>query len=183
MPREGCPLIAWMIPINHSEILPGDYIQLRVLSAGPFSKEPYYVRIYSDGRVERDTIWTVRGETFGCPLHPADRTFRISSAVAQRLLIRARDGGFCRLCSKYQYPGMIFDAGSTELTLSLHGKSKNVWNHAGSPPLLFDELTEGIWAISPMDNLADPMKFTPQRSAECEAFLEEQESHNGKQKH
>jgi len=182
-PRFGCPLLVWVMPPDHSEIQSTDYIDLREGSAGPYMWEPIHIRIYANGLVERDTVETVRGDTFGCPLHPADRTLRISPEAAEGLLTRARDGGFCRLCAGYQYPSFIYDAGSEELTLSLHGKSKAVWNHEGEPPPLFGELIGSIYAISPMDNLADPAKFTAQRSAECEAFLEQNERSYRAQKH
>jgi hypothetical protein len=176
-PRSGCPLLAWLMPIDHSELLPGDYIEVREFSAGPYSWEPLYVRIYADGRVERDTVVTIRGEMIGCPLHAADRTARIRQEDAQKLLIRARDGGFCRLCDSYRYPAHVYDAGSSEVTLSLHGKSKSVWNSLGKPPQLFGELIDSTLSLSPMDELADPMKFSDQRSAECEEFLEKQNHH------
>ena len=173
-PRSGCPLIARFLPIDRSEILPTDYIDLREESAGPYSWEPIHIRVYGSGVVERDTVETVRGETFGCPLHAADRTLQVSPAAAKELLIRARDEGFCRLCAKYQFPGQIQDAGSEELELSLHGKSKSVWDHVGNPPPLFGELIEAIWAISPMERFADPSRFTPDREAECRHFEDEQ---------
>jgi hypothetical protein len=108
---------------------------------------------------------------------------RASPEVAKKLLEQARDGGFCRLCAQYRYPGFVFDAGSTGLTLSLHGKSKSVADDAGKPPPLFRELADSIEAISPMDNLADPRKFTPARSVECEDFLERQDEKQQEQDH
>jgi hypothetical protein len=70
---------------------------------------------------------------------------------------------------------MIFDAGASTMTLSLGGKQKSVWDHAGKPPVLLDELYDDIDKLVPMDDLADTHKFSPERAAECETFLEQQE--------
>jgi hypothetical protein len=173
-PREDCPILAWLHPISKTPIASDDYIEVDA-GGGWTSWEPIHIRIYGDGRVERDTVETTRGNTFGCPLHPDQRSLHIPAEVARKLLLRARDGGFCRLCAIYQYPAMIFDAGSETLTLSLGGKRKSVWNHEGNPPPLFGELDDTIGKLVPMRDLADTGKFSPARAAECDAFMQQQE--------
>lgn len=179
--RVGCPVLAWLIPIDHTPIGSNDYIEITA-GGGLTYWEPIHIRIYGDGRVERDTVETIRGFTTGCPLHPDQRTTRVSPQDAKKLLELARDGGFCRLCSVYQYPGIIYDAGSSTMTVSLGGKEKSVRNHAGKPPPILNELYDSIDKLTPMDDLADTHKFSPEREAECSAFLEQQEDnlHSGK---
>jgi hypothetical protein len=164
-PRSGCPILAWMKPIDRSEILPTDYIELNSTAIGLGLFEPVHVRIYSDGLVERETVMTFHGDTFGCPLHDSDKTLHISSSASHLLLAEARDGGFCRLCALYQR--VVLDGGVEEMTLNLHGKLTTVWNRNGNPPPLLDELSGKIWDLSGIQSVADPRKFTPERAAEC----------------
>ena len=173
-PKSNCPILAWVLPIKHTEIRPDDYIEMNSSGGGvgnPF--EPIHVRIYGSGLVERDTVETVRGDTFGCPLRESDKTIRIAPASAKDLLTRARDGGFCRLCAVYQYPGFVFDAGNEELKLSLHGKTKSVWDHDGEPPPIFGELSDSIWKLSDIERVADTRRFAPDREAECKRIKDE----------
>jgi hypothetical protein len=121
--------------------------------------------------VERETVETIGGDTFGCPLDNADKTLHISPAAAQILLANARDGGFCRLCALYQTAG-VRDGGVEEVTLNLGGKSTTVRNHNGNPPPLLDELSGRIWELSGIADVADPRKFTAEREAECRKIEE-----------
>jgi len=156
----------WITPVDRAEVVPDDYIELN--SAGGYSSlEPVDVRIYGSGLVERETLGTIGADTFGCPLRDSDKTLYISPASAKALLERARDGGFCRLCAAYEYPGFVSDAGTEGVTLSLHGKVKSVWNHAGHPPPIFAELADKIWTLSRIESVADTTKFSPDRKAEC----------------
>lgn len=171
MSRSGCPILAWLMPIDHSEFLPGDYLEWR-LSPGLSTWYPFYVRIYGDGRVERDTVETRGGFTYGCPLHPADRTARISPAGAKKLLSEAREGGFCRLCSFYNTG--VMDLGTSTLTLSLHGRVKAVQDHTLDPPQLIPQLTKSVLELTNMNDMADSARFSPVRKAECGEFFEEE---------
>ena len=136
LPGSECPILEWMKPIDHSGILPTDYIELNGTAIGPRMFEPVHARIYGDGLVERETVMTIRGYTFGCPLHDSDKTFHISSSASQLLLAKARDGGFCRLCASYQTEG-VMDGGIEEVTLNLHGRSaaaveRTGWKNLGT---------------------------------------------------
>jgi hypothetical protein len=61
------------------------------------------------------------------------------------------------------------------MTVSLAGKQKSVFDHAGKPPPILDELYDSIDKLVPMDDLADTRKFSPERHAECQAFLDREE--------
>lgn len=171
LPKSGCPILAWMKPIDRSGILTTDYIELNATAIGPRLFEPVHVRIYGDGLVERETVMTIRGDTFGCPLHDSDKTLHISPSDSQLLLARARDGGFCRLCALYQNAG-VMDGGIEEVRLNLNGKFTAVWNHNGNPPPLLDELSRRIWELSGIASVADHRKFTPERVTECRRIEE-----------
>jgi hypothetical protein len=174
--KSGCPLITWAPLLPHPKIEPNDYIELNAVGAGPnIPFEPVRVRIYASGLVERETVKTMRGYTFGCPLHEADKTLQIPPEKAQALLAKARDGGFCSLCSTYQYPGWVFDAGTEQITLKLGGRIKLVFDHAGKPPQIFWDLEDQIWDLSNIASVADTRKFSPDREAECEKYSETQE--------
>ena len=172
LPKSGCPIFAWIKPIDRSRILPTDYIELEATAIGPRLFEPVHVRIYGNGLVQRETEMTLRGATFGCPLHDSDKTLHISPSDSQLLLAKARDGGFCRLCASYQNAG-VMDGGIEMVTLNLRGASRTVSNHNGDPPPLLDEVSAGIWELSRIANVADPRKFTPERAAECRRIEEE----------
>jgi hypothetical protein len=171
MPKSGCPIIAWMRPIDRSGVLPTDYIELNSTAIGPRLFEPVHVRICGDGLVERDTVITLGGYTFGCPLHDSEKRHHISQSAFQALLAKARDGGFCRLCARYSSPG-VMDGGIEEVTLNLHGRLATVWNLNGNPPPLLDELAGRIWGVSEIESVADHRKFTPEREAECRRIEE-----------
>jgi hypothetical protein len=168
LPRSGCPILARMMPINRSEIQASDYIEFDAMAIGPHIYEPVHVRIYGNGLVERDTVMKIGSRIFGCPLHDADKTLRIPVATARTLLERARDNGFCGLCSSYQHD--VFDGGLNVETLSLHRNRKSVWNHNGEPPPLFDDLAGRILALSGVHALADTSNFSSERKAECESI-------------
>jgi len=86
--RTGCPILAWLTPIDHTPINADDYIE--IASGGGWSSwVPIPIKIYGDGRVDRDTVETDREGTFGCPLHPDQRTTRVPAEAAKKLLERA----------------------------------------------------------------------------------------------
>jgi hypothetical protein len=170
-PQSGCPILAWIAPLDRPDILPTDYIEMTSMAIGPRASEPVHVRIYGSGLVERETVATIGGYTVGCPLHDSDKTLHVSSATAQVLLVRARDAGFCRLCTSYQNMG-VMDGGITEVRLSLHGKLKTVSDHNGDPPPVFSELVGHVWEISGIESVANFRKFSPEREAECRRIEE-----------
>ena len=174
--KSDCPILAWITPTDHSEILDTDYIELNASAIGPRVFEPVHVRIYGSGLVERETEMTVKtphgGDTFGCPLNDSDKTLHISLTAAQALLAKARDLGFCRLCASYQHAG-VMDGSIEEVRLNLHGKLKSVWNHNGEPPSVFSELAEQIWTLSRVESVADIRKFSPEREAACRRIEDE----------
>jgi len=173
--KSGCPMLAWLLPLPHKQVVPSDYIELEA-DGGLTPWEPVTVKIYGDGRVERDT--TRRGHDgwiSGCPLHPADNHIQIPAQAAKDLLQRAQAGGFCRLCDAYTFPGEIMDAGSSEVTLSIGGQVKSTWNHAGTPPQLYNELETTIWHLSSLIVFVDTRQYSPERKAECSRFSDEQQ--------
>lgn len=131
--------------------------------------EPVHVRIYGSGLVERDTVETIRGQTFFCPIRDSDKTLHISPASAKDLLEEARDQGFCRLCAIYQ-DSDVLEGGHQEVRLRLRGKVRTVWNHSGNPPPVFHQLVDRIWTLSEIQSLADIQNFPPDRQAECRKF-------------
>jgi hypothetical protein len=170
-PQSGCPILAWITPLDPSDILPTDYIELTSMAIGPRSSEPVHVRIYGSGWVERETVATIGAYTVGCPLHDSDKTLHVSSEAALVLLLRARDAGFCRLCASYQNMG-VMDGGITEVRLSLHGKLKSVRNHNGNPPPVFTELSGNIRQLSGIESVASFEKFSREREEECRSIEE-----------
>lgn len=132
---------------------------------------PAYIKMYGDGRVERDAVSKEFGYVPGCPISDADRQIKIAPADAQRVISKARNRGFYGLMNNYRASGEVFDAGTSVVTLSIHGRVKRVSDHAGSPPPLFAELIDDIWQLSPMDEFVYPWRFSTERRAECEKFL------------
>lgn len=170
-PKSGCPILAWVPPLDRSDILPTDYIELTAVAIGPRWSEPVHVRIYGSGLVERETVATTGSYTVGCPLHDSDKTLHVSSDASLALLMKARDAGFCRLCASYQNMG-VMDGGITEVRLSLHGKLKSVRDHNGTPPPVFSEIAGNIWELSRIESVASFEKFSPEREAECRSIEE-----------
>lgn len=156
--------MASSIPVNQTPISPADSIELdRIAAFSPIG--PYQIRVFADGRIERETPW--------CPLHPTDKTIHVDPEVARKLLTRAHEGGFRQLCAVYSFvprPGLSVDGIETSLKLSIHGQSSNVRNSIGKPPAIYDELEEAIKKLSPMEKLANYTSFTPERKAECDAI-------------
>jgi hypothetical protein len=170
-----CPVLARVLAVPHTPISPDDYIE--VLRLTGWGGEPIRIRIYSDGRVERDTTYVaVNGYVAGCPLREADKHLQIPPKVAVDLLSRARDKGFCRLCGIYRSSDVTYDAGYTNISLKLAGKVKSVGDDAGTPPPLFGELFDSVWDLSPMDELSSPRTFSPDRKNDCLAFRDHQEA-------
>jgi len=175
-PTEGCPLFSRILPIKAQPLSPSDYIE-QDWFPGFSSWYPGHVRLYADGRIERDTTWTRHnGLVVGCPLHENDKHAQIDPHAAQALINHAQQAGFCRLCSAYFPPRnvSVSDVETSVLQLSIANSVKTVGQRAGDPPPLFRELNESMRRVSPMDLLADTSKFTPNRAAECKAFQEDQ---------
>jgi hypothetical protein len=175
-PTEGCPLFSRLLPIKSLPLSPSDYIEHDCFP-GLSSWNPGDVRIYADGRVERETTWKMRnGFVVGCPLHEADKHARIDPQTAQALINHAQQAGFCRLCSAYFPPRnvSVSDAGASVVQISIANHVKTVHDAAGDPPPLFHELGAAIDRLLPMDLLADNAKFSPERVAECNSFREHQ---------
>jgi hypothetical protein len=128
------------MPIDRTPIAATDYIELNnIVAFSPIG--PYQVRIFAKGRVERKMP--------GCSNEAIMNS--MSPEVAQKLLNRAREGGFLQLCAVYKLvpqPGLNVDGDETSLTLSLHGKAKTVLNSLGNPPVIYHELTDAIKEIS-----------------------------------
>ena len=145
--QRGCPTNAQSIPVDGTPISQTDFLEFKVVAAfSPMG--PYRIRVYGDGRVER--------EMTQCAVHPGGSTIRVSPDAAQTVLNRARDGGFRQLCSMYRFvprPGLRVDGDETALTLSLHGQAKTVVNSLGRPPSLYNELADAIEKMSPMGEL------------------------------
>jgi hypothetical protein len=144
-----------------------DFIELDQVAAKVM---PTHIRIYADGRIERDTTSEEFRFATGCPLKASDKELRVAPADAQRVIARARDGGFYHLSDDYRASSVVYDAGISVLRLWIHGQVKRVQDRAGSPPALFGELLDSIRKLSPMDEFAYPWKFSAERKAECEEF-------------
>ena len=162
--QEGCPSRASSIIMNQTPLSPADFIELnRIAAFSPIG--PYQIRVFADGRIERETPW--------CPLHPNDKIIHVDPDVARKLLIRADEGGFRQLCAVYTFvprPGLSVDGNETSLKLSIHGQPSTVLNAVGNPPAIYDQLEEAIQKLSPMEKLANYSGFTPERKAECDAI-------------
>ena len=172
--EKNCPLLAQWMPISHTPIADNDYIEVFEWCGGPGCSYPNRVTVFGDGRVQRETTATVNinGNTTiaGCPLRVADRTAHIGSENAKRLISFARDGGFCRLCGSYTHRGFVSDGGSAEITLSISGKVHTVSSVNGNPPDVFRSIEDAVDRDSPLGDIADFSKFSPDRKAECDAF-------------
>ena len=171
---RGCPILVWLTPIRHTPIQPNDYLQLANGYAGPGGHGGDTIRVYGDGRIDRDTTITFAdGFVMGCPLHEADKHLRIPSAQASAIIAKARDGGFCRLCAIYS--GRAYDAGSHDLTLNIQGKSHQVIsNYVGYTPPIFREVEAAILQLSPPVSYANRHPESPERKAECKRFEDTQ---------
>jgi len=169
-PRLNCPLLALIKPLSKAPVQPTDSLELATYTS---QFVPYTVRIYGDGRVERDTIFSLMpGLTSGCPLHDVDKHLRIPATQAIALIARARDGGFCRLCEFYQPTHPTSDGSLDRLTLTFHGKSNRVVNISPHPPQLFAELVTSFSALPPLPDYATTKHPTRERMRECVAFSE-----------
>lgn len=144
-----------------------DYIELDQVGTKVW---PIHIRIYADVHIERDTVSDEFRYAPGCPLKSNDKEVKVARADAQRVIARARDGGFYRFSEVYRASGVVYDAGTSVLKLSVDGQVKRVQDHAGNPPPLFWELIDSIRKLSPMDELVDPWKFSAERKADCEEF-------------
>jgi hypothetical protein len=171
-PRLNCPLLAQIEPLSKAPVQATDSLELITFDGKP--RTPYTVRLYGDGRVERDTVIYLAGFPFGCPLHEIDRHLRIPAAQADALISKARDGGFCRLCELYQATHPSSDGTADQLTLTFHGKINRVANVSGNPPPLFAELANSLSTIAPIPDYATTTRPSQARMLECHAFEESQ---------
>jgi len=178
--RVGCPILAWITPIHHNDIGPND--SLKLTFGGGLGGGTGTIQIFGDGRLDRDsTITYPDGVILGCPLHERDKHLHIDARIASAIVAKARDGGFCRLCARYRYPGIIYDAGTQTITLTVSGKPHEVSNHAGSPPALFREISDAIEAATPeFPAYASWRTWSHEDEAECSAFKDRQEKINAR---
>jgi hypothetical protein len=70
------------------------------------------------------------------------------------------------------------DIGSSELTVSLKGRVKVVQESSTQLPPLFGQLTGSAFELAKMEDLVDRKKFSPERTAECKSFMEQEERRN-----
>jgi hypothetical protein len=169
-----CPVLAWLRPTPHTPIQANDWLQLEAL--GDKQPRELTVRLYGDGRVERDIIITTPFDTsMGCPLHESDKHLQIPAEQARAILSKARDGGFCRLCQIYQSSHDNPSGGYTQLSFSLAGKTKQAMDASGNPPPLYGTLVDSITDLSPaFPTYATATVRSPERIAECRQFEQEQ---------
>ena len=171
--RLNCPLLAQLKPLSKASVQATDSLELSTFSGKPST--PYTVRIYGDGRVERDTVISlIGGWNSGCPLHEVDKHLQISAAQANALISKARDGGFCRLCELYQPTHPTLDGSFHQLTLTFHGKTNSVANLSIHPPPLFAELVSSFSALPSIPDYATTEHPSRQRMLECNAFMKSQ---------
>lgn len=143
---------------------PTDFIELNQSATKLL---PVHIRVYADGRIDRDTVTTAFGHTTGCPLE-ANRAIKVAPEEAKRVIETARSQGFYALSSSYAAP--VVDLGTSVLTLSVNGQEKSVSDHAGDPPPLFWELVDSIRKLSPMEEFIYPWRFSAERKAACAEF-------------
>jgi hypothetical protein len=173
-PTVNCPLLAQLEPLSKAPVQATDSLELVTYSSQIHT--PYTVRIYGDGRVERDTVLSLLPPSFhiGCPLHDADKHLQIPAAQANALISKARDGGFCRLCELYEATHPAADGSFDQLTLTFHGKTNRVANISVHPPTLFAELVNSFGALPSLPDYATTTHPSRQRMLECNAFTKSQ---------
>jgi hypothetical protein len=171
-PRLNCPLLALIKPLSKAAVQPTDSLELATYTS---EFVPYTVRIYGDGRVERDTLFSsIPSLTSGCPLHDVDKHLRIPTAQALAIISKARDGGFCRLCELYQPTHPTSGGSLDQLTLTLQGKTNRVVNISTHPPQLFAELVTSFSALPPLPDYATTHHPTRERMRECDDYFKSQ---------
>jgi hypothetical protein len=173
-PRLFCPILAQLEPLSKAPVQAND--SLEFVTFDTQYGGPYTVRIYGDGRVERDTIMSLPHATYhlGCPLHDPDKHLQIPTSQAVALIAKARDGGLCRLCRVYQPTHSTAEAGFEQLTLTFHGKTNAVANSSIHPPPLFTELRTAFTELPPLPDYVTTHHPTRQRMLECAAYLDSQ---------
>jgi hypothetical protein len=171
--RAFCPILTWLKPLSKAPVQSTDSLELVTFVGKPTT--PYTVRIYGDGRVERDTVvWLMPVLSTGCPLHDADKHLQIPAAQAAALIAKARDGGFCRLCQIYESTHASENDGYDQLTLSFHGKTNRALNSSGNPPPLFPELVSSMSKFSSIPDYATAHRPSKERMTECNAYSKAQ---------
>lgn len=147
--QDGCPAKTASAPAGQTQLAPTDFVEFNVITAfSPLGR--YRVRVFSDGRVER--------EIPGCLLNKQDTGLQVGPEIAQKLIVRTRDGGFNQLCSDYSLvpqPGTVVDGDETSITLSLHGQSKTVRDTLGNPPAVYFDVSKAIQGIARIRELKD----------------------------
>jgi hypothetical protein len=172
-PKLFCPLLAQLEPLSKAPVRAEDSLELVTLSST--SGTPYTVRIYGDGRVERDTVLSFPANYHvGCPLHEDDKHLQIPAAQANALITQARDGGFCRLCRVYQSTHATTDGDFNQLTLTFYGKTNTVANSSRHPPPLFTELLNAFSTLPSLPDYATTHYQTRERMLECNAYFQSQ---------
>lgn len=153
-------------PAGGAAAAPGDFIQLVIV---PFKWPIQTVRIYGDGRVDRDSVATLGDDyLFGCPLHEIDVHQHISATAAEKVIAKAQNVGLSGWDPRYAAPGPVLDAGSSALTLAVNGHTHTVRNHAGSPPTAYFDIIEEIERIEPpMPKYAEWGHQSDERTKEC----------------
>ena len=167
--RTFCPILARLKPLSKAPVEAADSLELVTFVGKPMT--PYTLRIFGDGRVERDTVVSLMpGISTGCPLHDPDKHLQIPAAQAAALIAKARDSGFCRLCQIYESTHPSKNDGYDQLTLSFHGNTNKALNSSGNPPRLFADLVSSLSIISSIPEYATTNRPSRERMTECNAY-------------
>lgn len=153
---------------------PTDYIQL---AFGGFKGLHRTIRIYGDGRVERDTA-TVSSTDYvmGCPLHESDTHTHIPAGVASNLIANAKQSGFYALKESYVPPSPVLDGGSSELKLSVAGIIHVVSDRNGSAPDVYFQISKAIEKAEPKLPSYAHWPYGDARQHECERSYRQSET-------
>jgi hypothetical protein len=169
LPKGLCPWLAWLKPLDKSPVQPNDSIELQTEIGD--RHEPYTVRIFGDGHIQRDTTMSLPGGLIvGCPLHDVDNHLNIPASQAVDLIGKARDEGFCRLCGIYESRHRGMTGTFTKITLGLHGTTHAVYDFGGSPPPVFAELVRPLKAYISVPEYAGKTFPSRERMIECNQF-------------
>lgn len=125
--RSGCLASADAL-MPRGPLSANDFVELERRCA--FCDTRYRVRLYSDGRVEWHGDRGVQAV--------GDRSARVDSGEARRLIERFRSSGLSRLCQKYWQA--ITDSFTYTTTVRVQGRQKQVSDYANSAPEWLREL-------------------------------------------
>ena len=162
----GCSRAREIAPPERQDapILASDYLQLEVVG---FKLTPVTIRVYGNGKVERNTIVVWKQHVFGCPLQPQDQTVSIEPSRAARLIREAVSDGFLSWNSQYEPAVTTLDGSSVDLTLFVAGHAKRVTDHNGEPPEAFHSLVAKVEDAAPIPAYAASTTHSSERSAFC----------------